>query len=248
MRALAEANGEIFLPNPEPQGPVDYVLICMEPSLGRWANSAAEARSKVNRGFRNFVSSFEDFILHFCARRYLCLPGQRYHVTDLAKGAMLVSEARATRDERYERWFPLLEEELNLIARRDAGIIAVGTRVAEELERRRLSRPFIRVIHYSGQAARARKAAIAGQEAKFEAFKSTVTLEDVLNEAESVLVQAQLSPEYRARTLARLARKNLTESRLQLMFHYMTTFESMRRRQAGRDPVHPAPTLPLRGD
>ena len=39
MRALAEADDDVFLPNPEPVEPVDYVLICMEPSLGAWARS-----------------------------------------------------------------------------------------------------------------------------------------------------------------------------------------------------------------
>jgi hypothetical protein len=33
MKALAEADGDIYLPNAEPEGPADYVLICMEPSL-----------------------------------------------------------------------------------------------------------------------------------------------------------------------------------------------------------------------
>jgi hypothetical protein len=32
----------------------------------------------------------EDFILHFCVRRYLCGPAQQYHITDFSKGAMLV--------------------------------------------------------------------------------------------------------------------------------------------------------------
>jgi hypothetical protein len=77
-RALAEADGDIFLPNPEPEGPADYVFIGMEPSLGRWARSADEARSKVAAGFRTFLYSIEDFILHFCIRRYLCEPPERY--------------------------------------------------------------------------------------------------------------------------------------------------------------------------
>src|SRR5262245_65519828 len=93
MRARAVADGDIFLPNPEPEGPVHYVLICMEPSLGRWARSADEARSKVNAGFRNFVSSIEDFILHFSIRRSLCRPERRWHITDLSKGAMLWGRA-----------------------------------------------------------------------------------------------------------------------------------------------------------
>jgi len=36
MRAHAEADGDVFLPSPEPEAPVQYVLICMEPSLA-WA-------------------------------------------------------------------------------------------------------------------------------------------------------------------------------------------------------------------
>ena len=62
MKALAKADGDVFLPNPEPEGSVQYVLICMEPSLRRWARSADLARSRVEAGFRNFLFSIEDFI------------------------------------------------------------------------------------------------------------------------------------------------------------------------------------------
>jgi hypothetical protein len=68
MRALAEDDGDVFLPNPEPPGPVEHVFICMEPSLGSWARSLEEARAKVEADFRNFVFSIEDFILHFSIR------------------------------------------------------------------------------------------------------------------------------------------------------------------------------------
>src|SRR4030095_1160489 len=89
MKVLAEADGDVFLPNPEPMGPVEYLFVCLEPSLGRGARASDEARSKVEAGFRNFLSSIEDFILHFCIRQYLCEPTQEYHMTDLSKGAML---------------------------------------------------------------------------------------------------------------------------------------------------------------
>src|SRR5436190_8414128 len=91
MTRLAEADGDVFLPNPELSRPVEYLLIGMEPSLGRWARSREEADAKVKAGFRNFVSSIEDFILHFCVRHYLCSGSETYHITDLSKGAMLVS-------------------------------------------------------------------------------------------------------------------------------------------------------------
>jgi hypothetical protein len=154
MKVLAAADGDVFLPNPEPAGPVHYVLICMEPSLGRWARTADHARARVEAGFRNFLSSIEDFILHFCARRYLCGSEQLYHITDISKGAMLVNRAGLARNQRYDRWYGLLLEELELCATADAGIIAVGNAVAQYLGQRGFRRPFTRVIHYSGQGTR----------------------------------------------------------------------------------------------
>ena len=97
MKALAESEGDVFLPNTEPEGPVQYVLICMEPSLGRWARSADEARSKVEAGFRNFLFSMEDFILHFCARLHLCKPKDLQPVCRSHRGAMLIKRAGLAR-------------------------------------------------------------------------------------------------------------------------------------------------------
>jgi hypothetical protein len=114
MRALAERDKDIFLPKCEPEGKVNYVLICMEPSLGRWTGRAdpnqtrERARLRINAGFRNFLPSDDVAILHFCIRRYLCSPGQRYYITDVSKGAMLVKEAGGEREQRYDRWFDLL--------------------------------------------------------------------------------------------------------------------------------------------
>jgi hypothetical protein len=229
MRARAVADGDVYLPNPEPEGLVDYVLICMEPSLGRWARSADEARSKVEAGFRNFVSSIEDFLLHFAIRRYLCGPGRRYHMTDLSKGAMPVDRAGLARVQRYDRWYALMEEEIELVATPTAGIAAVGNVVAEHLERRGFRRPFTRVMHYSGQAGPARNRGIVGREDAFGAFSNSVSLEDVVGTARDVLRAARVPDEFCEETLSRLARSHLTVSRRKLMFVYKLAFESMRR-------------------
>jgi hypothetical protein len=61
FRALAERDRDVYLPNLMPTGPVDYVLIAMEPSLGRWARSPTDASVKIAAGFRNFMWSLEDF-------------------------------------------------------------------------------------------------------------------------------------------------------------------------------------------
>ena len=92
-----------FLANIAPKGQVDYVLIAMEPSLPANIDD-----------IKNFTVSVEDFILHFCVNEYLCKAGRTYHLTDLSKGAMLVSDASsspALRYERYKRWYPLLCKE-----------------------------------------------------------------------------------------------------------------------------------------
>ena len=224
MKALAEADGDVFLPNPEPFGPVEYFFVCMEPSLGRWARSPSEARAKVDAGFRNFVFSIDDFILHFCIQQYLCEPTQRYHITDLSKGAMLVQRAGVARTQRYDRWYELLMEELDLVATSGAGIFAVGSAVAQHLARRAFPRPFTTVIHYSGLAARARAAGIVGHEHSFERFRSSVSLELVLATAEDVL-KASVPTSFRDETLARLAGSQLSESQQQLIFNYKLAFE-----------------------
>jgi hypothetical protein len=228
MKALAEAGGDVFLPVPEPEGPVQYILICMEPSLGSWARSGDQATSKVEAGFRNFLSTLEDFILHFCVRRYLCRSAQRYHITDLSKGAMLVERARLARVQRYERWYALLREEIDLVATPNAGIVAVGNVVFQYLERRRFQRPFTSVMHYSSQAGRARKAAIVGHEDSFQAFRDSVGLEDLVSTANDVLTSARVPSEIRDETLSRLERSQLTASRQRLIFIYKVSFESMR--------------------
>src|SRR5208337_1287438 len=120
--------------------------------------------------------SMEDFILHFCARRYLCKPQERYHITDLSKGAMHVKQAGLLRMERYDRWYPLLLEEIDLVAYPNAGIVTVGKVVSRHLEERNFLRSFTPVIHYSGQAGPARNAGIAGREDIFHGFRESVSL------------------------------------------------------------------------
>src|SRR6476620_10383358 len=95
--AAAAIDGDVYLPNFTPTGPVDAVLIGMEPSLGRWSRTPAEARQRVAAGFRNFMWSLQDFIHHYAARRFLCSLGETYHITDVSKGAMMVSKARIDR-------------------------------------------------------------------------------------------------------------------------------------------------------
>ncbi|MBI3269006.1 MAG: hypothetical protein HYZ53_08285 [Planctomycetes bacterium] len=228
FRKLAGQDGDIYLPNFTPHAPVDYMLVGMEPSLGRWARSADEAKAQVAAGFRNFMWSPEDFILHLCARRYLCEGGQTYHVTDVSKGAMLVERANTKRGARYARWYELLVQEIELIAKPGARVIAIGRAVETNLRALGLSRPLARVIHYSGQASRARKAAIKGLEEEFRTFAATLGVDDIVAAAAATLHEHSVPETLAASTLARLSCAKVTESRKMLVFAYKVAFEAIR--------------------
>jgi len=224
MRTLAETDGDIFLPNPEPDGPVQHVLICMEPSLS--GRQLDEVRSRVQAGSRNFLHSIEDFILHFSARRYLCGPGEHYHITDVSKGAMPTSQAGDGRQDRYDRWHALLQDEIDLIATPDANIFAVGKAVADHLDSRDFQRPFTRILHYSPRAARWRNRIVENRKEDFEAFRGTVTIDDLIATAGDVFESTQVPDRFRDETLSRLQSRRLTPSRRKLIFNYKIAFES----------------------
>ncbi|MEM6338083.1 MAG: hypothetical protein AAF752_16035 [Bacteroidota bacterium] len=229
MQRLAQADGDIYLPNPEPKKPVHHVLIAMEPSLGRWAQSPDEARAKVQAGFRNFLYSYEDFLVHHSVRTYLCQPGERYHVTDISKGAMLVGKAGIDRKERYRRWIGLLLEELALVSIPGATLVAVGKAVSDILSEYIGSGSFIQVIHYSGQAAKARNDGIVGREASFEAFAAEVSSADIVGTATQVLQQSEVPARFQEEALSRIRKRELTLSRKKLIFNYRLVFESQQK-------------------
>jgi hypothetical protein len=118
---------------------------------------------------------------------------------------------------------PLLVDELDLVASSAARVFAVGNEVARHLARHAFPRPYTKVIHYSRLAARARAAGIVGHEDDLEQFRGSVSLEQVLATANEVL--NALPASFRAETLARLSRKQLTESEQQLIFNYKLAFD-----------------------
>ena len=240
----AAAGWSVFLPNPEPEGPVDYLFICMEPSLGRWARSPQEAKSKVDEGFRNFLFSTETSILHFCIRHYLCEPTQRYHITDFSKGAMFVKGAGDTRTERYEMWYPLLKEEIDLVGP-DAAIFAVGKVVSQNLvERPGFRRRFTPIIHYSPQAARWRSREIVRlrQEDAFEAFRGSVSIQDVADTMGFVLREAHVPSKMYDEALSGLLKSQLSTSRQRLIFIYKFEFERLAAQMRSPVECSPIPT------
>ena len=215
-----------FLANVAPKAQVDYVLVAMEPS--RPANIA---------NIKNFAVSVEDFIVHLCASEYLCKgegEGERertYHITDLSKGAMRVSDASsspALRYERYKRWYPLLCEEIKLVARPNAPIIPVGYVVRDFLCVQKMSDLKNEILHYSQSAARHRPKKAECHPEQFAAFEKTVKMKHIKDTVKRVMEGADLGPGEPEKTLDRLHRgKGLTKSRKQLMFTYKCQFEKL---------------------
>jgi len=226
--AAAAVDGDVYLPNFTPAGPVDAVLIGMEPSLGRWARTPAEAGSKIDAGFRNFMWSQEDFILHYAARRILCSAGQTYQITDISKGAMTVEKAQIDRRARYARWLDLLNKEIRLIARPGAHIIAIGRAVEGFLKNGDFGRDIKTVMHYSPLASPARDAAVMGREAEFSAFSQTFSTHDIVNVAAEILHENSIPAALSTETMDRLKRATLSESRRKLAFVYSTAFAKLR--------------------
>ena len=161
----------IFLPNVEPEGPVDYVLVGMEPSLRGWAKDLTEARRKIEQGFRNFGSSPEDDLLHYCIFKFLCERKSTYYLTDLAKGAMETTSPAAGNVDKYDLWYPLLEKELGLVAKSDAKVISIGGKVGAFLARKGLYGHAGSIPHYSTTASGYRGREIPGREEEFDEFR-----------------------------------------------------------------------------
>ena len=226
-----------------PKGPVDYVLIAMEPSTGvparkrvRPSKGVQEQSVPVDEGItqidRNFSWSTEDFILHYCLREYLCQSGETYHLTDLAKGGMKTKFAHKERTQRYERWFPLLQKELALLNKPgETRIIAIGKVVGDFLKDKNSDKSLCdrvaRVLHYSRQAARHVYKAIEPLIADFPEFSQTIEREALEKSMKKVLIKGDMDSYISKRPEGGKPFK-LTPFRRKLMFYYKNMFIELR--------------------
>lgn len=213
-----------YVHNLVPQGPVDYVLVAMEPSWGVPGKRDHKGRAQVAR---NFTWSVEDFTFHYCIREYLRPNGETYHLTDLSKGAMPTRLASKQRLERYERWYPLLKEELRLLSKQgdETRLIAAGKVVATFLKDKGLCRRVERVLHYARTAAGHVDKAIEPWREHFGCFSPD---EDAFRESiREVLKDADMDS-YVGRRPEGGKPYNLTASRKKLMFYYKHRFGELR--------------------
>lgn len=203
----------VYLPCVKPKDMVDYIFVGMEPSFG-WADSVEDGEKKVEEGFTNFAASTppDDAkhpldLMNLSIERFLCKPGETYYLTDVSKGAMPVAMADIDREQRYKEWYPLLLEEIDIVGKPDAPIIAIGKQVEKFLRQNGLEEETGQrlhdVVHYSPQAVRAWKREAERDQEGFEAFKKAEFGE-----------------------MGRWA-KDLALSRMQLVFTYKKQFEGI---------------------
>ena len=207
-----------------PPSPVDYVLIAMEPSTG----VPGKDRKSPSQIARNFSWSVEDFILHYCVREYLCQSGETYHLTDLAKGGMKTKFAGKQRQDRYDRWYPLLEEELRLLTKPEGTrTIAIGKVVAEFLKKKSLCEHVERVLHYTRTAASHRNRVIQPWREQFSEFSHSVDKDSFQESIKEVLNDAGMDSYINNRPEGGKP-YILTDSRKKLMFYYKNRFSELR--------------------
>ena len=194
----------VYLPSVEPESQVDYIFVGMEPSFG-WACSIEDAEKKIAKGFRNFcpygkkLSDKESDTLSLfllSIKRFLCQAGESCHLTDVSKGAMPVTVAALDRERRWEEWYPLLLEEIAIVGKPGAPVIAIGKKVEAFLQKRDLvgemSRRLYTVQHYSFQAARSFKFKAEKNREEFELFQKKEFSEGSCWEAGLSLAKKQL--------------------------------------------------------
>ena len=225
FKAMVQKDNEEFclkstyLRNFVPEASVDFVLIAMEPS-----GSPIE----FDPNARNFAYSVEDFILHFCVKNYLCKGTATYHLTDLSKGMLPVKVAKDDREKRWKRWYPLLKEELELVAKPCAPIIAIGGQVEGFLKKKNTPKFAGRVLHYSKSASKYRKRIPCEHPDLYKKFAPTVSFDDITNTVKEVFSPSDLNFHVEPTLKHLKSGSGLTDSRKHLMFTYKMRFAEIR--------------------
>lgn len=226
-----------YLPSLFPLKRVDYVIVSPEPSLS-WAKNKSphEIEMLVAAGYRNFMYSWEDFILHHCLKKQLRL----YHLTSISKAA--VAQTQEASLDTLQAWLPSFREELALVSTPDTQLIPLGQKAAELLQSLDLPYPVTEpLIHFARMASRWRSRlpsqypeAYAEQAAQWQPIQLIRSADHTLMTLFQIeernfgtpipydLIQNRLS-------YLKDSKAGLSESRKQLIFTYLKQLEHLRR-------------------
>jgi len=206
----------IYLPNPIFTPTPKYCLVAMEPSLGGMAVEIFQ--NLINQGFKNFLYSQGDFILHYCAYNFLCNGSFDYLISDLSKGAMKTNLANSERNTRYENWQNIFRQELGFFG--NPYLISVGRTVENFL----ISKGFkveTYVMHYSGQNSIRFTSYYNQHSEKFLTDNLHIKLKEF---AARTFQMLEYPPELQTQILGRLFNKELAPSRKGMFLYYMDKF------------------------
>lgn len=230
---LAAAEGSVVLPSPAPAVQVNYLLVGSEPTAG--GTDAAVIATAVAAGAR----SLHPMLLHLAVRRWLLGPGERYAVTHVGKGAVLVPETERVARRRRRAWLPALEAEADLVLRPGGVVIPIGLTLDADL-RALGARVAPALLHYAhGPVVAHRRAGVAafGLEERVEQLGRELVPGDLVATAEAVAAWAGLPAPVAEQVVAheRLLRSRVSFERwqadLQLLALYERAFTALRRRR-----------------
>lgn len=216
----------VYLPNFMPDQEVDYIFVAMEPSFGKWS-SVSQANNLINLGFRNFMLSKEDFLLHFAINNYL---SSKYHITDVSKLAMKIKDAGDVRDVMYDHWLPYLESEIDVLSSKSCKIISIGAKPSNELKKIFTTRYIYKIIHFSGAARGAREKYYERNIPRFSQFISEFNKEEVLIFSETFLKKkiTNITVQDFIYKSGFMNLVNINDSDLKLLFSYKMEFEKIK--------------------
>ncbi len=103
-----------YIPNPYLSHSPKYFLIGEEPGPGMHSTTVKYEQPI------EYISSFKNIIMHYCAYHYLCEESFDYHFTDISKQFKKSKDAnkKGGRDDN-ELWYPLLEKEVKILSPKD---------------------------------------------------------------------------------------------------------------------------------
>ena len=222
-RQRAKNHGHQYLQYLAPRSPVDYVLVGKMTSIGEKDAAMTEpgCYPAIDPPHFNLHVSLGDLILNYGAHEHLCKAGETYYLTDLGKCAVPPGRAKGKVEEKeFDEWYPVLLEELKLVAKPNATVIPVGGATGNFLKRRtnfpyRLTEP---ILHWSRAAFVAAKMASSFFPDEWLEFSQTTSWDDLRASTEEILTEAGLS--HHMATIDRRYRDRFRETQIHLMFTY----------------------------
>ncbi|MBK8356971.1 MAG: hypothetical protein IPL13_16880 [Saprospiraceae bacterium] len=225
LKSLGHNFDVVYLPNFMPTKKVDYFFVAMEPSFGKWG-TVDNANKLISKGFRNFIFSKGDYLLHFAINKYLT---SNYHITDVSKSAMNIDSANVVRKVMYNFWRPHLKKEFETLKTDSAKIISIGDKPEIELQRIFPNSDIHKIIHFSGAAQKARKEFVEKHNDEFQLFAASFIKEEVQIFSQelfnSKIEDNEVKSFIQKHSFKRLV--DIKESDLRLLFNYKMNFEKI---------------------